>query len=141
MTDRLTVLEQIETDVRNNLTSGNDYNHTPAEVKRGIHAWADFIVKPVVCFTMVADSPADEQAYGEDTRWMTLMFYIYSQTDGKGGTDQIFEMMEDLENFLQNTTHFTYSNQTLIGDIEVKEGGSSDPINTAIITIQVLYES
>lgn len=141
MTDRLTVLEQIESDVRNNLHSGNDYNHTPAEVKRGIHKWDDFIVKPVVCFTMTADAPADEQAYGEDARWMTLVFYIYSQTDGNGGTDQIFEMMEDLENFFQNTTHFTYSNQTLIGDIEVKEGGTSDPINTALITIQVLYES
>jgi hypothetical protein len=141
MTERLDVLDQIQSDLRTNLHSGNDYNHTPAEIKRGIHKWDDFIVKPVVCYTMTGDRPDTENEYGEDARWMSFMFYIYSQTDGNGGTDQIFEMLEDLETFFQSTTHFTYSNQTLIGDIEIKEGGSSDPINTAIIQIQILYES
>ena len=77
----------------------------------------------------------------EDTRWMKVFFYIYAQTDGAGDTTQIFEMIEDLENFLQSTDHFTYANQTHIGDIEVLEGGTSNPINTAICETQILYES
>lgn len=141
MTTRLIVLDQVESDLKNNLHSANGYEHTPVEIKRGIYKWDDFIMKPVICFTLTQDVPADEQQYGEDTRWITLFFYIYAQTDGVGDTTQIFEMIEDLENFLQSTDHFTYSKQTLIGAIEVKEGGSSDPINTALLQAQIIYES
>lgn len=141
MTERLVICDQIESDLRNNLTSENGYEHTPVEIKRGIHKWDDFIVKPVVCFTLITDVPDEDNLDGFDARWIGFMFYIYSQTDGAGNTDQIFEMLEDLENFLQNETDFTYSKQTLISDIEVKEGGSSDPINTAILAARIIYES
>ncbi len=141
MTTRLTVLNQIETDLNNNLHTANDYNWTPVEIKRGIHKWDDFIVKPVICFTLASDRADEDQEYGEDARWLEVFFYIYSQTDGSESPTQIHEMLEDLENFLQNTTHFTYSNQTLIGDIEVLEGGISSPVNTAILQTRIIYES
>ena len=141
MTTRLIVLNQIEQDLNDNLHSANDYNWTPAEIKRGIHKWDDFIVKPVICFTLTADRPDGDQEYGADARWLEIFFYIYAQTDGGETPIQIHEMLEDLENFLQNTEHFTYSNQTLIEDVEVLEGGSSSPINTAILQTRIIYES
>jgi len=140
MTNRLTILDQIEADLNNSLTSEKDYQHTPVEIKRGIHKWDDFLVKPVVCFTLTADLPDDDNQYGEDARWLTIMFYIYSQTDGGGSTNQIHEMVDDLETFIQSD-HFTYSDQTLILDIEVLEGGTSSPINTAIMQTRIIYES
>ena len=141
MTTRLDVLDQILEDLKNNLTRANGYNHTPAEIKRGYYVWEDFLLKPAIGFSMDTDIPADDQLYGEDTRFISVFFYIYSQTDGAGNTDQIYEMLEDLENFFQSSDHFTYQEQILIEDAQLLEGGVSQPINTAILQTQILYES
>ena len=39
MTTRLIVLDQVESDLKNNLHSANGYEHTPVEIKRGIYKW------------------------------------------------------------------------------------------------------
>lgn len=140
MTQRRTILDQIKTDIEDKWQANRGYNYTPIAVKRGNHKWNDFDVKPVICYSMFRDENDEDSEHGALVRWINLYIYGYADTDGNGNTDVIHDLAEDCENFL-NSTDFTYTNNTLIGDTEIFEGGLSNPINSFLITIKVMYET
>ena len=139
--DRNTILKQIETDIKEELTVENGYSVQPVEIKRGVHTWEDYNRFPSIGFTVTRDEPFDENEHGEDIRAMTVVFYMYAQTDGYGNTDTINNMVYDLQTFFKNTNHFTYSNNNLIGEIEIREGGLSQERNGAWIQVNLIYDA
>ena len=139
MTERLTILNQIEEDLNDKLKVTNGYNFTPAAIKRGLFKWTDFPSKPAVCFTLVGDEPLEEELYGEGARWLMFFFYGYHVTDGMGVSDNIQNLAQDCEDFLASTDN-TYVNDTMIGNMEVLEGGVSSPLNSFIIEVRILYD-
>ena len=99
--NRKEIIEQLKTDLEDNLTAANGYIVQPTEVKRGVHSWNDFSVYPVVCFSVTGDTPADENEHGEDIRVLKIIIYMYCQSDGDGNTEQINDMVEDIQDFLK----------------------------------------
>lgn len=134
--NRLTILNQLEEDLKE-IKSTRGYNFTPVEVARGLHKWNDFPVKPVIGFTHFRDEADEDADSGDIARWLYFYGYGYTETDGNGNTDDIHNLAQDFEDFL-NSTDNTYTEETMIGDIEIKEGGVSDPVNAFIITFRIL---
>ena len=138
MTDRLTILDQIEEDLNDKLKPTNGYNFQPASIRRGLHKWTDFPEKPAVCFTLVGDEPHELEEFGEGRRWLHFFFYGYHVTDGMGVTDNIQKLAQDVEDFLDSDDN-TYTEATMIGNLEVLEGGVSSPTNSFILEVRILY--
>jgi len=138
MTDRLTILDQIEEDLNDKLKPTNGYNFQPASIKRGLHKWTDFPEKPAVCFTLVGDEPHELEEFGEGARWLRFFFYGYHVTDGMGVTDNIQKLAQDVEDFLASTDN-SFVEDTMIGNMEVLEGGVSSPLCSFIIEVSILY--
>ena len=138
MTERQDILDQILTDLQDKIKVSRGYKQQPVDIKRGMHKWNDFPIKPVVCFTMFRDEADEESESGEIMRWLSVYFYGYAETDGIGNTDQIQELAQDVENFLMSTD-FSYTSKTLIADTEIKEGGVSDPVNSFLIETKIAY--
>lgn len=139
MTERLTILDQIEEDLIDKLKATNGYNFTPAAIKRGLYKWTDFTDKPVVCFTLVADEPHELEEYGEGSRWLHFLFYGYALTDGMGNTDNIHNLSQDVEDFLSSSDN-SFLSDTMIGSMEVLEGGVSSPVQSFILEVRILYD-
>lgn len=141
MTVRKDILDNIESDLKDKIKSTRGYNITPVAVKRGVHKWNDFPVKPVIGFTMFRDEADEEALSGEIIRWISIYFYGYAETsglEGTGNTDQIHDLAQDMEDFLMSSD-FRYTEQTLIGDTEIKEGGVSDRVNAFLIEARISY--
>lgn len=138
--NRKTIIDKIENDIRNNLTVANGYTVKVKQVKKGVNTFNDFSEFPVVCYTVTRDEPWEDNEHGEDIRAMTIIIYMYSK-DSNGNTEEINNMVYDMENFLKNSLHFTYYASNLIGEIEIREGGLSNPMNGAWIEIQIIYDS
>jgi len=136
---RMEILDQIEEDLKTKIIVTRGYNHTPVEVRRGLHKWTDFNDKPVVCFTVVRDEPDELSEAGSLARWIYIEFYGLAETDGLGETDVIHEVAQDVQNFLFSTD-FTYTDVTEVGETLLKEGGVSDPINAFSISTRIMYE-
>ena len=139
MTIRQTILDQIQDDLNDKLKPTNGYNFQPTEIKRGLFKWTDFTDKPVVCFTLVGDEPHELEEAGINARWLNFLFYGYHVTDGMGVSDNIQKLTQDVEDFLTSTDN-TYVEGTMVGAIEVLEGGVSSPVNSFIIDVRILYD-
>jgi hypothetical protein len=141
MADRKDIIDQIENDLKDNLTVNNGYNIQPIEVRKGIHQWNDFPHLPVICFTVTRDEPWEDNEHGESIRSFNMTIYMYADTDGNGNSDAINDMVYDIQNFLKNSSHFTYYNSCLVGAIEIREGGINQEKSGAWIEIQIVYDS
>ena len=139
MTTRLSIVNQIEEDLKK-IKISRGYKHEPVEIKRGLYRWVDFPTKPALCFSLYMDEDDVDSLSGDLARWLKLYFYGFIETDGLGDTTRVQEFEEDVENFL-NSTDNTYKLNTLIGNVEIKEGGVNDPINSFIIEASIMYET
>lgn len=144
MDARNTLLYQLQKDIKDNLTKVNGYGHTPNEVKRGIYSWNDMEKHmPAILFTFINEKPYESPKYqmtydDVDTKAIKVMFYGYAKTDGYGKSDLIFQMAQDLSNFL-TSDDYTLFEDVIINDLEVKEGGISDPVNSFIMDVDLIY--
>jgi hypothetical protein len=140
MAEKQDILDQIVTDLDNYFNTQNGYRHTPFHIKRGNYWYSDFSEKPVLCLTMEKDEPYDGMEHGVQTRLLTVMFYVYDKITIEGETGRLLEMVEDLEDFLDSSTHFTYRDSVLtIGEINVFEGGKSIETGVASISVEIIY--
>jgi len=142
MDQRNELLYQIETDIKEKLTKVNGYNFTPAVVKRGIHSWNDFQIKPAICFTFIDEKPYESGNYQKtysniDTKEIRLMFYGYNDSE-YGNSDMIFTMAADMETFLKSSD-MTENEDMIVNGLEIKEAGSSDPINSFLMDVSLIY--
>jgi len=145
MDQRNTYLYQIENDLKEKLTVVNGYDFTPVSIKRGIYNFQDFEgLMPAICFTFISESPFESDNYQMtyddiDTKSIILMFYGYAQTDGYGKSDLIYQMTANIETFLKSSD-MTYNEDVIINNIEIKEGGVTDPITSFLMETQIIYK-
>src|SRR5210317_1561631 len=59
MTSRLDISNQLEQDFKK-IDAGRGYNLTPADIRRGLHKFNDFEVKPALAFALTGDEPDDD---------------------------------------------------------------------------------
>lgn len=133
MSQRNIILNQLKTDMKNKISTANGYSTTPAEIRRGIHMFDDFSLKPAISFWNYRD-----EKYEATIRQLYIYVYMYTDTDGLGDVDSIYDLADDVETFLYSTDH-TNTNGTEVGDITIYEGGTSDPACLAQLEITIKY--
>ena len=138
-TTRITIVNQLKEDLENNLNIASGYSVDLVEVKSGIYLWDDFHIKPAVSIWAYKDEIEEYLMGRAKIRLLYFYIYAYSKTDGVGGTGDIYDFCEDIENFLEST-HFTYSDDVIIGDSVIYTGGSQDQASIGQIEIQVRYK-
>jgi hypothetical protein len=138
MTTLYDILETIEDDLNTNFTNSNGFEEI-ITFKRGVFSWEDCISKPAIYFTLVSDEVDENEMAGFHARWLNLIFYGYAITEN-GETSKIYEMVDGLKTFL-NSAYFTYSENSLIGNVEIKEGSVTDTINYFIMDVRLLYDA
>ena len=141
MTETLEILNQIKDDLENYFNTQNDYRYTPFHIKLGNYWWYDFDEKPVLCFSLDKDEPWEDEEHGTELRVLTITFYIYDLISVEGEITRILEIVEDLEDFLNNSNHFTYQSSLLtIGEINTFLGGKNIETGYTSIETQIIYE-
>lgn len=146
MTTRNTILNKIKDELKTNIKVTNGYSFTPVVVRRGVYSYSDLKNKvPALCFTFIQEAPYEDGKYPTtyddiDTKAMSLMFYGFANTNDGMSSDKIFEMVEDVENFL-TSSNFTYNEDLKIDNIEVKEGGPNDLILTFLMEVRIIVNN
>lgn len=139
MATRKEILAAIKTDIEDHVDPANGYNYQPFEVIHGIVSFDDFAQKPSVGYFMVSDEKNTDYAGREDAaRIMTIYVYMYADTS-LGNLDPIYDFCADIEKFFYSTD-WTYTDQTLLGDINIIVGGVSNDKAMGDLIIQVHYQ-
>ena len=138
MSERNTIIKQLGTDMREKISPALGYDTAVMEVKLGIVSFDYFSQRPSIGYWMFMDTKDDE--YLDDNRFRTLNFIIYgyTDTDGLDDFDSIYNFANDVEKFLYSTD-WTYTDNTLLGDIVVTVGGTDNQRCMFDLTIQVKY--
>lgn len=138
MADRNTIIKQFKTDIVESIKSARGYDTDPNEVKLGIVSFDYFTQRPAIGYWMFMDTKDDE--YLDDNRYRVLNFivYGYADTDGLDDFDPIYELANDVEKFLMST-EWTYTDDTLLGDIVVTVGGVDNQRCMFDLVFQVQY--
>jgi hypothetical protein len=136
MSTRLDIADQIGEDLKK-IDAARGYNLTPADIKRGLHKWNDFAVKPAIGYTLIRDLPDEDSS---EARWMEWAIYGYVDTSSIGNSGDIYKLLDDIETLIESTDFF-YVNCSDIQDIELFEGGVSTPINSLILRLRIAYYS
>ena len=121
---RETILKQIKKDLEDNLNSAHNYDTDPTKIIEGITNFDDSIQRPVYAFMLTSDEIMDEDYGAVDgrERILNILFYGYDDVSyNEYGT--LYKMINDLEKFLLNTSHFTYADQTYLGNVSLWVGG------------------
>jgi len=138
MSLRNTIIKQFGTDVIDSIKSSRGYDTDPVEVKLGIYSFDYFAQRPSIGYWMFMDTKDDEYLDDDRHRMLNFIVYGYAETDGLDDFDQIYELANDVETFLMSTD-WTYTQDSLLGDIVVTVGGVDNQRCMFDLTIQVQY--
>jgi len=142
MNNRNTILNTIQDELKKYITVANGFSCTPHTVRRGVYAFNDLQKRlPSVCFTFTQEVPFEDETYpmtydDTDIKAMSIMFYGYAKANDASDSDKIYDMVNDLEVFLQSTD-FSYNEDLKINSIEIKEAGPSDKVLSFIIDVSI----
>lgn len=146
MADRNLVLNTIKEELKDNIKVTNGYSFTPIAVRRGVYAYNDLKGKmPALCFTFVKENPYEDDIYPVtyddiDTKAISLIFYGYASSNDMIDNDKIFNMVADVENFI-TSSDFTYNDRLKIDNIEVKEAGPGDLVQSFIMEVRIVVNN
>lgn len=140
MSERNTILKQLQTDITEKIKTTRGYNTDPATILRGIHLLDDITMKPGITFWAHGDKVEENTAGRGQVRVIEATIFLYSDTDGLGDVSGIHNFVDDIESFLYSETDWTYESSTYVDDIVIYEGGASDPNSIATIDIRIFYQ-
>ena len=136
MSTRLEISNTLESDMKENIQASRGYNFTPSEIKRGLHRFNDFSLKPAIGFSLVNDVP---DGIGT-ARILTYVIYGYTDTSDWANSDDIYKLLDDVESFIgseDNTFHYC----SYVQEINVVEGGVSQPLNSFELYVELTLET
>lgn len=137
MSERNTILQTLESEIKAKINSSNGYNTDLMEVRRGIAVFEEFAAKPALTFWCESDTTEEGQFGGVDRRELTILFYGFCDTDGYN-VDAIHNLLDDILYFLQND--YSYKDDVYVGNASIYEGGATDPALVFELSIKIKYE-
>ena len=140
MSKRNDILETLKTDLKNNITVANGYSDALAQVYRGIYDVDETSVLPAVAFWCYEDGITKHMLNSKRQRYLLILMRLYASNKGSGAIVNIHNLVDDVETFLYNTSHWTYSDDTLLGPTtQIWEAGVQDPNSLAAFDFKILY--
>ena len=136
--ERSVIINQLKTDMVESIKSSRGYEQDPTEVKLGIQSFDYFAQRPAIGYWMFSDTKDDEYLDEDRHRMLNFIVYGYADTDGLDGFDSIYQLADDVEKFLMSTD-WTYTQDTLLGDIVVSVGGIDNQRCMFDLVFQVQY--
>lgn len=135
---RKDIIIQFKTDLDEKFSIANGYNTDAVEVRLGIVSFDQFAQRPALGYWMYLDEKDEELYDTQRLRW--LNFYIYGYTDDENMTnyERIYDFADDLEDFLYSSD-WTYTDQTLLGDLIVTIGGVEEGRAMFDLIMRVAY--
>ena len=138
MSTRMDIINQFKTDVVDSVKSSRGYNTDPVEVILGIINFDDIAMRPVLGYWAYSDEKDDEFMDDERRRVLNFIIYGYTDTDGLGDYEAIYNFADDIERFIMSTD-WTYTDCTLLQEITITVGGSDNERCMFDLNIQVQY--
>lgn len=140
MSKRNDILTTLKTDLETNITVANGYSANLVEVFRGIYNVDETSVLPAVSFWCYEDVITKQMLKSKRQRYLQILMRLYASNKGDGAIVNIHNLVDDVETFLYNTEHWTYSDDTLLGPTtQIWEGGIQDPNSLAALDFKILY--
>ena len=135
---RKDIIQQFKKDLETSMNIAHGYKTDAVEFKLGIVSFDSFAQRPALGYWMFLDEK-DEENY-DTTRLRWLNFYMYGYTDDENMTDYeaIYDFADDIEDFIYSTD-WTYTDQTLTGDLIVTVGGVEEGRAMFDLIIRVAY--
>lgn len=139
MSERNTILKQLQTDITEKIKTTRGYSTDVATILRGIHLLDDIVMKPGIAFWAHGDKVHENTGGREQVRVIEATIFLYADTNGLGDVDVIHDFVDDVENFLYSTD-WTYESSTYVDDIVIYEGGAQDSSAISTIDIRIFYQ-
>ena len=136
--ERSVIINQFKTDVVDSIKASRGYEQDPVEVLLGIESFNDFAMRPAIGYWMFMDTKDDEYLDDDRHRMLNFIVYGYADTDGLDGFESIYQLANDVETFLMSED-WTYTQDTLLGDIVVTVGGTDNQRCMFDLVFQVQY--
>jgi len=132
------IINQLKTDIIENVKSTRGYNTDLSEVILGIVNFDEFTMRPALGYWAFSDEKDDEYMDDERKRILNFIIYGYIDTDGLADYDPIYNFADDIERFLMSTD-WTYTDCTLLDEIVITVGGVDNERCMFDLNIQVQY--
>jgi hypothetical protein len=137
MANRKQILNQLHTDLGVIDSTGGVYLSDVHEIIHGIVSFDQIMVRPAIAYFMTSDEV--DQEYLDDQRYRRMYVTVYGYADTcLENFDGIYNLAEDVERFFYSND-WTYTNQTLLGDIEIMTGGDDNTKSLFIMEIVIQY--
>ena len=134
---RKTILNQLKKDLQDNLHSSKGYNTDPVEIIEGIVSFDSVLQRPTVAYFMFSDNIIEEHLDNERERELNLLVYGYADVS-LGDFDPIYDLADDIESFLYSTD-WSYTDQSMLGTMNVIVGGIENDQAMCDLTIKIRY--
>jgi hypothetical protein len=136
--ERSVIINQFKTDMVDSIKSSRGYDSDLSEVKLGIVSFDYFAQRPAIGYWMFMDTKDDEYLDDDRHRMLNFIIYGYADTDGLDDFNPIYKLADDIEKFLMSTD-WTYTEDSLLGDIVVTVGGIDNQRCMFDLVMQVQY--
>ena len=137
MANRKQILDQLKVDLAVIDSTHPSYVSDVREIIHGIVSFDQVTVRPAVAYFMTSDEVVEEHL--DDNRYRRMMVTVYGYADTElYNFDAIYDLAHDVEKFFYSTD-WTYTNNTLLGDIEIMNGGGDNTRSLFIMEIVIQY--
>lgn len=138
MSTRMTIINQLKTDLEDSVKSSRGYYNDLVEVNLGIYNFDYYSQYPAVAYWAYSDSKDEEYLDDNRHRLLSFLIYGYHETDGLSDYNPIYKLAEDVEKFLMSTD-WTYSDCTLLEEVVITVGGVDNQRCMFDLRFQVQY--
>lgn len=141
MTTRLEIIDELATDLRNNLNPDVDSDFNTkiyGGVRVGVFDPDDFSTLPALGIWAIDDDVEDDLMDNVILRRLNMIAYGYVDANTPESYVSFYRFIEDVELFLYSTYNRRYEN-TYLGKVVITYGGSTSLKGLFVINFSIIY--
>ncbi len=137
MTTRLSIIEQLISDLRTHLKPPA-YQTKIYKARVGVYDPEEFTSLPAIGIWVLDDNPEDDLMDDAIFREMNMLIYGHMDANDMDSYTNFYKLIEDIEAFLYSTDNSIYQNTT-IGKLTIDYGGASEQVATFVYNFSIKY--